>query len=209
MTFADSIKEKFSAAGGREAIQKWLKSPEANKSTNLKGKTALFDTIRAALNELQPAQTGDAIFVITDGGENNSAEKASLIERELHSSATRLFVFMLNDAMTSEEQLGAVTLYDLARRSGGSVLNFSPQSFETKFPHREYEYDDKIGAHVRAGTDIIGTEIGSYYVLAIRGQVSIPKPEPWKLELLDAKGHKRKNVNVTYPSHLPRCVPPV
>src|SRR5207302_11329952 len=93
------------------------------------GHTALYDTILEALKSLEPTQPGDAIYVITDGGENASAEKLTQLEDSLESSGVRLFAFLLGGPwLTSPGQWSVTDLYALVRESGGSLASVSPRS---------------------------------------------------------------------------------
>lgn len=62
----------------------------ASKKTN-KANTALLDAIKTSTALLEPIQSGDAIFVVTDGQENSSMEKEPQLQRYLLSAGVRVF----------------------------------------------------------------------------------------------------------------------
>jgi Mg-chelatase subunit ChlD len=204
ITFADRVKENFHAAE-RQAIVEWLRSPAALETANVKGQTALYDSILDALKGLEPAQPGDSIYVITDGGDNKSSETMSRLDHKLQTSGSRLFVFLLDDAVTEEENLGARDLYELTHRSGGFLVSVSPHKFGPTVTG-SYDYDNKVLTAIRTSTRITKEEIGNYYVLGVQPQNRVSRPENWKLEAVDAQGRKRKDVSLAYPNKLPGCV---
>ena len=204
MAFADTIRQKFSAVDGRKAIEEWLQDATTPNPANLKGSTALYDTILTALKELEPRQPGNALYVITDGGDNKSSEAITRLDRELQSTGTRLFVFLLNDAQTEEQRIDARELYELTQKSGGLLVSVGSDRIGVT-PTGSYSYDSKVVTAIRTSTRIVEAEIGNYYVLAIQPQNGVSKPEAWKLEAVDVRGRKRKDVSLAYPSKLPGC----
>ncbi|HET6176408.1 MAG TPA: VWA domain-containing protein [Candidatus Sulfotelmatobacter sp.] len=61
LSFADTVQQKFAAADGRTPIQEWLSSVPVREGQVLKGRTALYQAILAGINQLTPAEPGDAI----------------------------------------------------------------------------------------------------------------------------------------------------
>jgi uncharacterized protein with von Willebrand factor type A (vWA) domain len=49
MAFADTVKQRFSAADGRKVIDEWLQKPATGDPANLRGPTALYETILGLL----------------------------------------------------------------------------------------------------------------------------------------------------------------
>jgi von Willebrand factor type A domain len=205
MTFADHVKEKFEAADGRKPIEGWLRSAAASRPAELKGHTALYETVMEALKELHPSRPGDAIYVITDGGENYSAETMSHLDHDLRAANTRLFAFLFDDYVVLPVQdFHPRELEDLTHNSGGFIISLTPHARGPKFP-RLYDYDDRTERSIRESARIIGEQIGNYYVLGVQPQVAASKPEDWKLEVVDTQGHARKDVTVAYPHKLAGC----
>jgi hypothetical protein len=203
MAFADKITQKFIVADGRKAINDWLQSPTRDPM-NLKGRTALYETILEAAKELEPIQPGDAIYVISDGGDNKSSETMSRLDRELQAVGVRLFAFLLNDAITEEEGLGARDLYELIRRSGGFLVSMTPQMFGFTVKSG-YDYDDKLATAIRISSSLIEAEMGSFYILGVRPLSADSKPAEWKVEAREVQRHKRKDLRMAYPSRLSGC----
>jgi von Willebrand factor type A domain len=201
MTFAADIGKTSDSSLGRQAVLDWLQSNVGREGKDLKGRTALYEAILTAKKSLEPVRQGDAIYVVTDGGENASRDKSSMVERILEDSGLRLFVFILTGPhlFPPEEGLGPRELLDLTRNTGGSFVSVHPNALNT------ITYNDQVASGVRTYTQVIEAEISNYYVLIVQLPNGLNKPEPWKIEVVDTQGHTRKNVTVTYPHKLAIC----
>lgn len=204
-TFANKAEKRFELASEHKVIEEWLRAPSTQDISKLKGKTALYNAILEALKELEPAQLGDAIYVITDGGENASAESKSRIGLALQASGVRLFVFLLNGpTLNPAEDADRLDVHDLALGSGGFGTNVGPYSITARM-HGSYDYDDNVVARIRAWTQVLEAEIGNFYVLQVETPETSSKAGKWTLEVVDAQGRKRKDVTVVYPQPLAGC----
>jgi len=74
-----------------ELLQKVSELATVALKKNSKANTALLDAIKTSTALMEPSQTGDAIFVITDGKENSSMEKEPELQRYLLSAGVRVF----------------------------------------------------------------------------------------------------------------------
>jgi len=73
IAFAGRVREVFDFSQGRSAIAKWLnEDPGQDPELGHPARTALFDSILAGVQLLQPIQAGDAAYAITDGGDDAS-----------------------------------------------------------------------------------------------------------------------------------------
>lgn len=206
MSFADAVQQKFDAAIGRQAIQDWLSTPSVRKGEQVRGQTALYEAMMAAINDLGPAEPGDAIYVITDGGDNSSKAKSSMIESSLLNSGIRLFAFVLRSSITRDIVQGTLTMDDLARRSGGFMVNVGVRY---RFPDgTEHLYDENIAKDIKDATRLIQTQISDFYILRIDGPDQLAKAKDWTLDLVDAQGHKRKDITLRYSHSPPNCSQP-
>ena len=195
--FASGAGQIFKTMGDRQSIETWLNSPAVRDGKDVKGTTPLYDAILAALKDFGAAEPGDAIYVITDGGDNASKEKMDKIERSLQISGIRLFAFLLNGPMTSEESSTIHDLYELTRRSGGFLVSVSRQPFSGS-----YDFGDRMVASIQASAQMLLAQIGSYYFLGLQSPHDSSTLEGWKLDLVDAQGRRRKDVAMTYPQKL-------
>jgi VWA domain-containing protein len=127
-SYGDKVDKVLEFSGDRLRALQWLAAASSRDKKIIKGRTALLDAIMIALRELQPYRTGDAIYVITDGGDNVSQVVASKVKQALLGACVRLFMFRLDSGwLTDKEQIGldeaGVRLFALllAERPGTSV----------------------------------------------------------------------------------------
>jgi Mg-chelatase subunit ChlD len=119
LTFSRKVGDVFDFSQGRAAIAKWLKEGPGRRS-NLQGGTALFDAILEGLKLLQPVQPGDAVYAITDGGDNVSHALADGTELALLQSDVRLFAFLFADHdVDPVEQEGRRFFLSMVADTGG------------------------------------------------------------------------------------------
>ena len=199
-TFATKIEQQFEE---RKSMLEWLRNVASGGPSTVRGKTALYDGIVQSLRGLEP---GDSIFVITDGGDNSSPEATSRVERSLQNKGVRLFAFLLFEPSHSEE-LGRAgsDLLELTRRSGGFLVSISPRSVGSR--SGRYEYNDDMVKAIRSWTRMMQAKMAGYYVLTLGARAVPAKSADLKLEIVDAEGHKSKDVTLAYPRRLADCTP--
>ena len=92
-----------------------------------KGETALFDSIHRALIVFPELRFGDAIYIVTDGGDNKSKISLAKLEEETLSRGVRVFVFLVSRGgfRTVEESSGASQVASFAESTGGDVVQIS------------------------------------------------------------------------------------
>jgi hypothetical protein len=204
LPFASGAGQKFQTLGDRHSIETWLNSPAVREAKEVKGITPLYDAIGTALKDLGAAEPGDAIYVITDGGDNASRARMSELERALENSGVRLFAFLLNSPMNEQEISTIRDLYELTHRSGGFLVSVSRQSAFDSLA--SFDFGEHMSAALQASTRMLQAQISSYYVLGLQFPDNLPRLEPWKLDIVDAQGHKRKDVAMAYPRKVARVI---
>jgi VWA domain-containing protein len=202
MTFAAGFGQKLQVLGNRQSIENWLNSPAVQEGKALKGTTPLYDTILTALADFGPAQRGDTIYVITDGGENASREHMSQLERSLDGSGVRLYAFLLNGPMSEQESSTIHDLYELTLRSGGFLFSVTRRHLVGSWFVSPYEFGDRVVASIQASTRMLNAQIHGYYVLGLQFPDASSKLEAWKLVVVDQNGRRRKDVTAAYPHQL-------
>jgi hypothetical protein len=191
--FGSEIDKRFDALGGRQPIEDWLVRPTVREGKELRGRTALSQTILEAVRDLGQTNPGDAIYVITDGGDNSSKERMSQIEAALR--GVRLFTFLLNGpAKTEEEKSGIEDLYEATLKSGGFLVSISPGV-------GGYDVGDRTISSIRASTRMLQAQMANFYLLGIEPTDNIPKADV-KVKVVDVRGRSRKDVTVAYPHKL-------
>jgi hypothetical protein len=94
------------------------------KKRQPQGATLLWDSIRQILVDFTELQLGDAIYVVTDGGDNRSKIPPAQLRQELIVRGVRIFAFLVGQPLTVEEG-GAGRMEELAEFTGGNVVHIS------------------------------------------------------------------------------------
>ena len=159
-----------------------------------KGRTALLDALKHAANIFGEPHIGDAAYVISDGGDNASRVQVGEVEQEFLSKGIRIFFFTFRYRYypTQEERQAPDLLDDLAHTTGGQALQIDSEDWQ--------KTQEQVSSEVRK----LYKQMSNFYTL----QLELPAINKWeslKLELLDEKGRKRKEVRLFYPHRLAPC----
>lgn len=208
LTFSSKIVRRFDSADGRAPIENWLQSGDVRRASEVKGMTALYATISEALAGLKPAYPGDAIYVVTDGGDTEGKESVSNVIRELQDTGVRLFALLLNDSLGNHPS--ARDLYNLAKASGGLTFVVNPFTAGTGWAgsgfHDQYEYNEEKARAVEADARWALAAITHFYVLVVNGVEGLSRPDDWELGLDGPYADRRKEITLTYPNKLGGCI---
>ena len=200
-TFAARVNDAVDFAQGPKAVvaevQK-LQSPDWLRGKGIGGKTALLDTILMAVRLLQPPHHGDAIFLVTDGGDNASKSRARDVFDALQGSGVRVFVIGLFETpelrgRTPEEEGGPAFLFRLVQSSGGDWWWWRTDQIERDIP-----------ARVR----LLAQEMAEFYALRIKLPEPIDKSRDWKLVLSRYDTKKKAAIRLIFPHQLAPCTAP-
>ena len=200
VTFGDKVYETVGfSQKPKEALEKIisLESPKPTKG-KIGGRTALWDALLAALAMFGSPQSGDLIYVISDGGANVGRSSLRDVERAFLDSGTRAFAFALVDfsAMRSpEETNGLSNMKELTELTGGNLICVTVEYYAPR------KHSDGVALGVRA----LYQQMISFYRLEIELPQDIDKPREWKLELVPGMGFKPADFRVTYPRKLLPC----
>src|ERR1700675_2235355 len=96
LTFSDHVQDVFDFRESRAAISAWFRERPAQRSYP-KGRTALLDAVIAGIRIFQPLRPGDAIYAITDGGDNSSHVSLNQTKAALRQAGVRFFGFLFAD----------------------------------------------------------------------------------------------------------------
>jgi len=170
-------------------LLKWSASGKGNKH-----RTPLWDNIDAALRMFGTPREGDAIIVVSDGGDNLSKLRQSDLQKRLLAAGVPVLAMKLSDpfAATPEELMGSGEFIELAKNTGGSAI-FIGQALSSP--------DTDVVLHVRPGQLI--RLLAHQYRLELEIP-ALPKPEKWHLELASSDPHR--GALILYPRVLPSCV---
>jgi hypothetical protein len=173
------------------------------------GRTSLWDAIDESVALLGSPVPGDAIYVISDGGDNLSAADPRTIARILVADQIRLFAFLTMNG--GHDRYGPGDLAQLAEDTGGfavgsltpSQMTRPPSGTETApTPQRDFS---KSILELRPDLDLQYQQILAFYRLTIELPEPIDKPLDWTLSWSDAEKAARKNFVLLYPHILMPC----
>jgi VWA domain-containing protein len=173
---------------------------------HIKGKTALRDAILQGVQLLDHPTSADAVYVLTDGGDNASTHSTSDLIRRLAVTPVRIFAVLLYRSagyrtQTSEEISGPDELSEVALKSGGEILTAAQWHFGrialSADAERKLKTEETLSRLYQA--------IMQDSLLEIQLPFPIEKNERWELKLSGAARRQWKGAQITYPTTLTSC----
>jgi hypothetical protein len=124
VTFSDKLHRESSDFENRKVVQGKIFQLA---KTLPKGRTSLFDSVHQVLTEFKELHSGDAIYLVTDGGDNNSRISRAEVMEELIRRGIRVFVFLVvqGTPQTEEERTGSLDMYGFAESTGGAIVQMT------------------------------------------------------------------------------------
>jgi hypothetical protein len=174
--------------------------------THLKGRTALRDAIVQGIQLLDHPSSADAVYVLTDGGDNASRQSAAEVGRRLAVASVRVFAVLLYQSSghrnrTPEEVSGPGELMEIAQKSGGEILSAAePQGNRvalTADPEGKLRTEEVLA---RLYQTILQDSL-----LEVELPFPIAKSEHWEVKLSSAARHQWKDAKIIYPDTLISC----
>lgn len=208
LTFSDQVHDVFDFRESRSAISRWFREGPT-QPTSLKGRTALHDAIVASLRMLRPYRSGDAAYVITDGGDNASHVSFDQTRTALRESGVRLYAFLFPEFVPTGTEVGGVeALVEMAGESGGFVFGISghaPLGSVSSLPSwdADYDYNDRTREKIRLYTSALDIQVHGFYNVQVAAAVQPGKAGRVSLEIVDVAGKPRKDVGYTFQKLLP------
>lgn len=173
---------------------------------HIRGRTALRDAIFRGIQLLDHPSSADAIYVLTDGGDNASHQSASELDGRLAVTSVRLFAVLLVREFgyrnrTPEEENGPRDLAETAQKSGGEIL--------TAAAWVGSRVALSANAEAKAKSEEILNRLYQTILQDNLLEVELPFPiaknEKWELKLSSAARRQWKNAKITYPNTLISC----
>lgn len=196
ITFSATNQTQVPLSITREPILDWL-NHEAVDASQLKGRTALYDAIESALAQLKPVEPGDAIYVVSDGGENASkTANRSRVRKALLESGVRAFTLVVPGEFTSVEEInGGHEMASLSNDSGGFVDALEPGLGVV---------DESIKRQIKLHSVHLSLQISAFYSLTVELPENPQKGKRWDVTVLES-GKRRKDISLGYPHEVPPC----
>jgi hypothetical protein len=193
VTFSDKLHRESSDFENRNLVQSRIFGLAKKEP---KGHTSLFDSIHQVLTEFNELHSGDAIYLVSDGGDNNSRISRGQAIDELISRGIRVFVFLVYQGtpQSEEERSGALDMYGFAESTGGTVI---PMTLGDVVGREEL---DHLAPQIVA-------QVEGVYRLEL-GISQVKKASRIKLAFIN-QGRKLSVRNTVYSRHVVPCPPGV
>jgi hypothetical protein len=210
LIFNDKVIDQVDFSQGPEAVVEKLRQIGADSNyqkAHVKGRTALWDTVLVGLGLLHEPTSADAVYLITDGGEDASRATSTDIRRRLAASNSRVFVSLMlssagNRNRTPEELNGPEEMSKIAHATGGAI--FGPVAQGSSGPVLLVT-DSNQNLTISSGLrNFYKTMLGGYRI-----EIELPSPvdkwREWKLELTKEKQKQFKDSQLGYTRDLEPC----
>jgi hypothetical protein len=202
LTFSDDVHDVFDFSQSRSSISAWLKEGDSRHGdARIHGRTALFDAVLRATKVLGPARPGDAIYLISDGGDNRSHTNENEIRELLLRSEIRLFVFFFAEYVPYEVLVSPNSLKEISRDTGGFIFGVEARSRGINgYPSGDlvYDFDERTRERIKACTRALNIQVNGFYKLRLDLPGAPGKARKVSLDVVDGTGKPRKDVTITH-----------
>jgi len=207
--FNDQVHDLIDFSQGNAAVAEKLRQVAEDRDyvkQQVKGRTALRDAIFRGIQLLDHPSSADAVYVLTDGGDNASQQSASALDRRLAVTSVRVFAVLLyqklgNRNRTPEELNGPNELAEITKKSGGEILTAA------QWQGKSITLSADAEAKVKSEETLhrLYQAIVQNSLIEVELPFPISKNERWELELSSAARHQWKNAKLTYTDTLVSC----
>ena len=204
VTFAERIGERVDFAASKDSLSSIVERlgtleknvPEAGR------RTALWDALQQVSQIFPDGETDKVIFLITDGGENNSRTQVSDAKVRLLEAKARMFTLLLDEIPLTAREAGRDSMLGLSESIGGRLFRFgnNPPFFSTLT--RKWNSDP---ATLREATSF-GSYVYAMSSIYYRVVLALGAPLQKRTKLtLEVAGPDGKKLSAFYPHQLLPC----
>jgi hypothetical protein len=176
-----------------------------------RGRTALWDAILGSEKMFDHPRLGDAVYVITDGGDNASKTNFNHVIQTLAVSGIRLFglVYQAPSILrrSTQEEIGPENLDRVAQETGGTILTQLTKTVGLVQMGIEGTLVDKSGKPTLLASYLVSQyrQLTSFYRISFDLPETLRKPHEWKLELVGSEKSQWGKTKLAYPQMLVGC----
>lgn len=208
IVFSTKVEKTISLTNDRQAIVSELDALKTGRAIP-KGirKTALWDSIGQALSLFGSPETGDALYVVSDGMDNASHVEINDLKRA--ASSFRIFALVPDPFPfpNGEYMVRDPELLQLATESGGFTLIVSTRPMEANDPlfgpPQPPTFETVLtGGRITGAKDEQFRRVLSFYRMEVQLPAPIEKDSSWSVKAVAANGHE---LNVAYRKRLRPC----
>jgi hypothetical protein len=172
--------------------------------------TAVWDAIIAAAKLFDHPQVGDAVYVITDGIDNNSKANTGDVVQALACRGVRLFSFQLVDhrkavrSITHTSAVAVQQLIEITEDTGGFLASaVRPSSAD----YHTWDFVDKSGNPTGLTAMLFGQyqRILNVYRMSVDLPEHLNNPQNWHLDFAGLDKSAKSELELFYPKKLVSC----
>lgn len=211
LIFNEKVREQIDFSDGPAAAIQRLQQIQGDPNyvrSQVKGRTALWDSVLVGFSLLRDPSSADAIYLISDAGEDASKATSDDLRRRLAASGTRIFVSLVATSERShrsrspDEINGLQETIKLAGATGGAV--FGPATRDSKGPYLLNTTSDHSFTVSDGLNGFYKTILGGYR-MEIQLPSTVDKWRQWKLELTKEKQKQFRDSQLGYTRDLAPC----
>jgi von Willebrand factor type A domain-containing protein len=212
-TYSNDFRVRKDLTSNHDELIETVKQTLSDKTT-VWGPSAMLDASERGLEMFTAPRIGDAVLLVTDGGENKSGVELTDVERRFTSSDVRLFaVIVTRVTLTSYSEDAARKEISAVKKlidTVGGEMFWLGANYSINRPHeKDIKFPIALDYHnVPDAADGILRNMATTYRLYVSPPAALTKPEDWKLEVTDNSGTKNPAVFVRYQSKLYPCTVP-
>ena len=204
MTFSTEIIDTVGLSSSHAEIAQHIEGLSNAHTVTPKHKlqTSMLDAILQAAELLNPPSNGDAIYIVSDGEDNDSQARVKQVEDTLLALRIRTYLFEVPSFYRySDLEASAEDSMLLARTTGGYNLLLRRNLGYTE----QFDLGPAARAVIEKGVRYIHDQTTNFYRLGLDVRELVDKKREWSLEVVDSQGRKRKGIEVIYPHELLPC----
>jgi hypothetical protein len=152
-------------------------------------------------------QPGDAVYLITDGGDNMSKIRPGQIEDSFLGKGVRLFAFLivsgLNFGLMPDEEQGLDVVKRLTESTGGNYMVLFGVRPLVGQPNFRMSEEQKLRFAYSA--QVLYAQMKEFSWLGVSLPSRVDKTRDWNLELNRASNKTHKDLRLRYPHKLIPC----
>jgi hypothetical protein len=204
IAFSNGVYKTFPFNQSRSTMLSWLDGIDPKQRSGLHGKTALRDAIAAANRLLDPHQEGDAIYAITDGGENESTTTNKELESQLLRNHVRLYTFLLRERISVDLEEGQ-TFVDMVTNTGGALFGETASDSYWWENQPQYSFDEKIKNRIAGQAAMLVARTAAFYRIDLLHPEAPKEGSNLSVDVVGRNGKKRADLLVAYPKKFFAC----
>lgn len=206
--FDEKIIEVLDFGAGRQAVaSKIVTLASGAKAVPSKSRrTALWDSLLNSISIFGSPRPGDAVYLITDGGDNMSKVRPRQIENSFLEKGIRLFAFLIVSGALSPGVLmpdETDVVKRLTESTGGNymaLIGVRPRAGQPNFRMSEQQ---KV--ELAYGAQALYAQMKEFSWLQVSLRSPVDKTRDWNLELSHARDKSHKDLRLFYPHKLIAC----